>query len=210
MLQEGLLFVVSGPSGVGKGTIIKELVNKCDNISLSISATTRKPRDGEINGHSYFFKTEVEFETMINDSELLEWVSYCDNYYGTPKQHIINTTKNGTDVILEIEVVGALKIRDKFPDCVMIFVMPPSIEALRDRIVGRGTEGIDVIEKRIKVALEELHHVEDYDYVLVNDTVETAIEKIKSIIIAEKLKVDRCGDIITSITKKQTNYSKGG
>lgn len=156
MREKGILIVVSGFSGSGKGTIMKELLKQYDNYALSISATTRNPRPGEKDGREYFFKTVEDFEKMIAKEELIEYARYVDNYYGTPRAYVEEQLDAGKDVILEIEIQGALKVKEKFPDTLLLFVTPPSAEELKNRLVGRGTETMDVIEFRMKRAIEPL------------------------------------------------------
>ncbi|OPZ92642.1 MAG: Guanylate kinase [Firmicutes bacterium ADurb.Bin419] len=199
MFREGLLVVVSGPSGTGKGTLLSNLKEKENNIRFSVSATTRNPRNGEVDGINYFFKTHEEFDTMIKNNELVEWVKYCDNYYGTPKKCIEDTIKSGYDCLLEIEVEGALNIKKIYPDCVSIFILPPSFKELRRRIEGRGTEQQEVIDKRMDKAIKEMHYVDKYDYVVVNDKIEEAVQSVTSIIMSEKLKFKRNANILKSI-----------
>lgn len=186
-MNTGLKIVLSGPSGSGKGTIVKELI-KDEQFLLSISATTRSPRQGEEEGVHYFFKTKEAFEAMIQEDELLEYAQFCGNYYGTPKAFIEDSVKNGKDVILEIEVEGAMQIKKIYPEAIFIFVVPPSLTELENRLVGRGTEQRDVIEQRLARAKEELALYNNYDYVVVNDRLVEALEEIKCIVRAEKLK----------------------
>lgn len=190
MRDKGLIIVISGPSGSGKGTIVQELI-KNQELTLSISATTRKPRQGEQEGIHYFFKTHEEFEKMIQNNEFLEYAHFCDNYYGTPKKFIEETIQSGKDCILEIEVQGALQIKQTYKDAIFIFIVPPSLEELRKRLIGRNTENEEVIQKRLERAKEELQLYTEYDYVVDNDTVENAVTRIISIICAEKLKSQR-------------------
>ncbi|SDG96190.1 guanylate kinase [Alteribacillus persepolensis] len=189
--DKGLLIVLSGPAGVGKGTVCNALRNEDTDIEYSVSATTRQPRAGETHGINYFFKTKQEFEEMIENNKLLEWAKYVDNYYGTPLDYVEETIDKGKDIILEIEVQGAKKVKERYPDGVFIFLMPPSLAELRNRIVGRGTENEDLINKRMNVAREEIDMMESYDYVVENDEVEKAVERIKSIVTAEHCKKDR-------------------
>ncbi|WP_368504020.1 guanylate kinase [Alkalihalophilus sp. As8PL] len=189
--EKGLLIVLSGPAGVGKGTVCGALRKEDTDIQYSVSATTRQPRAGEVDGINYFFKTRDDFEEMIKNDQLLEWAEYVGNYYGTPIDYVRETLDNGQDIILEIEVQGALKVREKFPEGVFIFLMPPSLAELRARIVGRGTETEDVINKRMTVAREEIDMMKKYDYVVENDQVELAVERIKSIVVAEHCKRER-------------------
>ncbi|SES73736.1 guanylate kinase [Anaerobranca gottschalkii] len=191
MQQEGLLLVISGPSGAGKGTVCKALLQEVKDLKYSVSVTTRKPRVGEQHGVNYFFTSVEEFEEMIKNDQLLEWAKVYDNYYGTPKDFVIETIKSGQDVILEIDVNGAKQIFKNFPNGVFIFLLPPSMEELCNRIYKRGTETKDVIQKRLAAAQGEIEQVENYNYVVLNDEVENAVNKIKAIIIAEKCKVNR-------------------
>lgn len=187
--KRGLLLVISGPSGVGKGTVCKELID--DKTIMSVSATTRNPRPGEENGVNYFFYDKQTFEKMIEDNAFMEWASYCDNYYGTPLEFVEENLNNGKNVILEIEVQGAMKIKENHPEGVYIFVLPPSLEELRNRIVGRGTETEEVIDKRMAQASRELPFAGEYDYLVENDTVENAVARIHSIMLAESLRTER-------------------
>ncbi|MCI5868561.1 MAG: guanylate kinase [Dorea sp.] len=185
MNDRGILIVVSGFSGAGKGTIMKELMKKYDNYALSISATTRNPRPGEEDGREYFFKTVEEFEKMIAKDELIEYAKYVDNYYGTPRAYVEEQLKNGKDVILEIEIQGALKVREKFPETLLLFVTPPSAKELKSRLVNRGTETMDVIEFRMNRAKEEALGMDQYDYLIVNDDLHTCVEEMHQIIQGE-------------------------
>ncbi len=191
MSHEGLLVVVSGPSGAGKGTVLKRLKDSDDSIRFSISATTRTIRQGEKEGLNYFFKTRDEFKSMIEAGQLLEWVEYCGNYYGTPKEYIETTVKEGYDCLLEIEVEGAANVKKAYPDCVLIFILPPSFEELKRRIEKRATEEPEIVAKRLQRAREEMAYIENYDYVIVNDKIEDAVENLRSILKAEKLKLNR-------------------
>ena len=189
--RKGLLLVVSGPSGAGKGTICKALLNKNDQIKLSVSATTRKPRTGEVHGVNYFFLEKEEVTTMIENGEFLEYAQIYDNFYGTPKAAIIECLEKGQDVILEIEMQGARQIKEVYPEGVFIFVLPPSLEELKSRIVGRGTETQEEIEKRFSCAFEEINQIVNYDYFIVNEDVDKSVNDIEAIICAEKNKVTR-------------------
>ena len=198
--KKGILVVVSGFSGSGKGTIMKELLKKYpEQYALSISATTRQPREGETDGVEYFFKETKEFEQMIADGELLEYAQYVDNYYGTPKAYVEKQLADGKDVILEIEIQGALKVKKKFPDTLLLFVTPPSVDVLRERLIGRGTEDAETVKKRLGRAIEEADGVEEYDYLVVNDDLDTCVEEVHSIIQAEKLRVSRNINFINEI-----------
>ena len=185
MEEKGILIVVSGFSGSGKGTIMKELLKKYENYALSISATTRNPRVGEENGREYFFKSVEEFEKMIAKDELIEYAKYVDNYYGTPREYVEEQMKAGKDVILEIEIQGALKVREKFPDVLLLFVTPPSAQELKKRLVNRGTETMDVIEFRMNRAKEEALGMDQYDYLIINDDLQECVEEVHRIIQGE-------------------------
>ena len=185
MNKKGILIVVSGFSGAGKGTIMKALLEKYDNYALSISATTRNPREGEVDGREYFFKTTEEFEKMIAKDELIEYAKYVNNYYGTPKAYVEEQLANGKDVILEIEIQGALKVKEKFPETLLLFVTPPSAKILKERLVGRGTETMEIIEQRMLTACDEAEGMDKYDYYVVNDVLEESVENLHNIIQAE-------------------------
>jgi guanylate kinase len=189
--ERGLLIVLSGPSGVGKGTVCGALRKQDTDILYSVSATTRFARQGETDGLSYFFKTRDQFEEMIKDDQLLEWAEYVGNYYGTPVDYVEKTLNEGNDIILEIEVQGALKVREKFQEGVFIFLMPPSLAELRNRIVNRGTETEELINNRMTVARDEIEMMNKYDYVVENDEVDFAVDRIKAIVIAEHCRKDR-------------------
>ena len=190
--ERGLLIVLSGPSGVGKGTVRKELFSQPDtNYEYSISMTTRKPREGEVNGVDYFFKEREDFEALIEQGKLLEYAEYVGNYYGTPIDYVNETLDAGRDVFLEIEVQGATQIREKAPHALFIFLAPPSLSELQDRLVGRGTESQEVIQNRIAASNEELEMMNLYDYVVENDEVELACERINAIILAEHCRRER-------------------
>ncbi len=189
--DKGLLLVISGPSGTGKGTVCKRLLEKNKDIFLSVSATTRKPREGEIDGVSYHFYDEDKFRNLIAKNQFIEWAAFCDNYYGTPKAPVVENIENGRDVMLEIEIEGAMKVRAKHPEGVYIFLFPPSIEALEERLKGRGTESDEVIAKRLARAKEEFKMCTKYNYYVVNDDLEKAVEEIEAIIVAEKARKER-------------------
>ena len=182
MNHQGILVVVSGFSGAGKGTLMKELLKRYDNYALSISATTRAPREGETDGKEYFFVTKEQFEKMRDERKLIEYAQYVNNYYGTPKEYVEQKMAEGKDVILEIEIQGALKVKKRFPDALLLFVTPPSAEELRRRLVGRGTETLEVINARLARAAEEASGMEAYDYLLINDDLDRWVEEMHQLI----------------------------
>ena len=200
MTKRGLLIVLSGPSGVGKGTVRAAIFSKEEQkFVYSISATTRKPRTGETDGVDYFFKTREEFEQMIQNKQLLEYAEYVGNYYGTPLEYVENTLATGKDVFLEIDVQGAIQVRELMPEGVFIFLTPPDLNELESRIVNRGTDSDEVIAKRMKTAREELELMKYYDYSVVNDTVDNAVQKIEAIIQTEHLRIVRNLDTIEEL-----------
>ena len=199
--EKGILVVVSGFSGAGKGTIMKNLTQKYDNYALSISATTRAPRPGEEEGKSYFFVSKDRFEEMIDRDELVEYAKYVDNYYGTPRKFVEDCLNEGKDVILEIEIQGALKIKKKFPDSLLIFMAPTSAEELRDRLIGRNTEDEATVNKRLSRAIVEAEGVEAYDYILVNADIDTCTEKLHNLIRASHDRAEVHLDLIEEIRK---------
>lgn len=189
--RRGLLVVFSGPSGSGKGTVLKEAFKNSDDLRLSVSVTTRSPREGERDGVDYIFYSKEQFEKLIEDDGFLEWACFCENYYGTPKAEIEKMLQDGKDVILEIEVQGAMKVKEKCPDAVLVFNMPPSKEELKNRLVGRKTDAPEVIEKRLATSVWEISQAENYDYIIVNDVVEDAAKRLLSVIEGEKCKKER-------------------
>ncbi|MGF9908492.1 guanylate kinase [Brevibacillus porteri] len=191
MVDRGLLLVLSGPAGVGKGTVCKALREVMPDLVYSVSATTRQPRPGEVEGVNYFFKSQEEFKQMIEEDALLEWAEYVGNYYGTPRQFVDDMLNEGRDVILEIEVQGALQVKERFPQGTFLFLAPPDLNELENRIVGRGTESQEIIRKRMEVARAEIELMDHYDYVVVNDVIESACDRIQAIITAEHLKKER-------------------
>ena len=208
-MSKGVLTVVSGFSGAGKGTVMKRLIQKYDDYALSISVTTRKPREGERDGIEYFFKTNEEVETMIENDEFLEYARYVDNYYGTPRFYVEEMLAKGKNVILEIEIQGAMQIKAKNPEAVLVFVTPPSFEELRNRLVGRGTETADVIESRLRRASEEAEGMSSYDYILVNDQVEDCVDRLHQIILSERAKAQRNEEFINTIRQEARIFMKG-
>ena len=204
-MNRGKLVIVSGFSGAGKGTLMKALVANRDNYALSVSATTRQPREGEVNGISYFFKTVPEFEQMIKDNAFLEYACYVDNYYGTPKAFVEKMRDEGKDVLLEIEIQGAMKVKEEFPDAILIFVTTKDANTLRERLIGRGTETEEVINKRLSRAKEEALGVEDYDYIVVNDILEDCVETVDRIVRSEH---NRTSDKISIIEEIRQDLSK--
>ncbi|MFZ5755080.1 MAG: guanylate kinase [Bacillota bacterium] len=194
--EKGLLIVISGPSGVGKGTICRELFNKYDDIIYSVSTTTRKPRPGEVEGKHYFFTTEEEFQKLIAQDAFLEWAQVYGNYYGTPRQYVEEILQAGKDCILEIDIQGALQVKQKMPEGIFIFVVPPSLQELIRRITCRGTEDPSEIEKRMSQVSEEMSHLQDYDYIVVNDEVPSAVEQVRAIIVAERCRSSRMCKLI--------------
>lgn len=202
MNEKGILIVVSGFSGSGKGTLMKELLGRYpDTYALSISATTRLPREGEADGREYFFVSKDEFEKMIAKAELIEYAKYVENYYGTPRGYVEKKLDEGKDVILEIEIQGALNVKRLFPDALLLFVTPPSAEELKRRLVGRGTEPMDVIESRMSRACEEAEGMENYDYLIINDNLEECVEEMHSIIRSEHLRSSRNREFMKEIKK---------
>lgn len=204
MEKKGLLIVVSGPSGAGKGTICKSLVGKGDFL-ISVSATTRQPRKGEVEGVNYYFLTKEEFESKIKNDDFIEYAEVYGNYYGTPKSKVLNCIENGINVILEIDIQGALKVKRTYPDGVFIFILPPSMDELKKRISNRGSETPQSLMIRFKSAYEEIKYVSRYNYVVVNDTVDMAVKRIQSIIIAEQCRADRIKEKILDLEEEIIN-----
>lgn len=199
-MSKGRLIVFSAPSGCGKGTMLAEIL-KDDSYFLSVSATTRAPREGEVDGENYYFLTKEKFEELIADNGVLEYAEYCDNYYGTPLKPVEEQLNAGKNVILEIEVQGAMKVKERIPDALMVFVMPPSVGELRRRLEKRGTESQEVIDKRVSAASDEIKCAEKYDYVIVNDALEDAVNDFKAVIKAEKHKAKYAGELIDEVIK---------
>ncbi len=209
MGKRGILLVVSGFSGAGKGTLMKELVKRYKNYALSISATTRSPREGEADGREYFFKSVEEFERMIAEDALIEYACYVGNYYGTPRAYVEEQLSRGRDVILEIEIQGARKVKKRFPDTLLLFVSPPSAEVLKARLTGRGTETSEVIAQRLARAAEEAEGMEDYDYFVVNDLLEECVEQVHRIVEGERSRVFRNKERMEAIRAELKEFQKG-
>lgn len=207
--NDGILIVLSGFSGSGKGTIMKELMKRYPNqYALSVSATTRDPRPGETDGIEYFFKTTEQFEEMIAHDQLIEYAKYVDHYYGTPKAYVMEQLSAGRDVILEIEIQGALKVKEKFPETLLLFVTPPSAQELKKRLTERGTEDAEVIESRLSRAVEEAQGIEAYDYLIINDKLDECVEGVHSIIRNEHNRVFRKHSDISEMRKELAVFSK--
>lgn len=203
MSERGLLIVFSGPSGVGKGTVRQEIFSTPDHkFDYSVSMTTRPQRPGEVDGVDYFFRTREEFEALIKEGQMLEYAEYVGNYYGTPLSYVNETLDKGIDVFLEIEVQGALQVKSKVPDGVFIFLTPPDLEELEERLVGRGTDSPEVIAQRIERAKEEIALMREYDYAVINDQVSLAAERVKRVIEAEHYRVDRVIGRYTNMVKE--------
>lgn len=208
--RRGILVILSGFSGSGKGTIMNLLMSRYEeNYALSISATTRKPRAGEQEGREYFFKSREEFEKMIEKNELIEYALYVENYYGTPKAYVEEQLEAGRDVILEIEIQGARKVKEMFPDTLLLFVTPPDADTLKKRLMGRGTDEESVVSARLSRAFEEASGVEDYDYLIINDELEDCVNEVHSIIQNEHRKVKRNQELIHRMKEELKRFSEG-
>ncbi|WP_322182701.1 guanylate kinase [Neglectibacter caecimuris] len=199
MAEKGLLVVISAPSGGGKGTILKELFAQNENLRLSVSATTRAPRPGEEHGKQYYFLSREEFEALIAQGRMLEHAEYVGNYYGTPRDPVEEWLSQGRDVVLEIEVQGGAQVKKLMPECVSIFILPPSMKVLGERLRGRGTETEETVQKRLATARREIPQAREYDYLVFNDRLEDAVEEILAILRAEKLKYSRNADSIERV-----------
>lgn len=199
MKSKGVLLVISGFAGTGKGTLVKALLDRYDNYALSVSATTRQPREGEREGVHYFYKTKEEFQKMIERGELVEYAQYVGNYYGTPRAYVEEQLEKGKDVILEIEIQGALKIKERFPDTLLLFLLPPDADTLEARLRGRGTETEEVIAQRLERAVEESGYMEQYDYLIVNDVLENCVETTHQIIQSEHFRTCRNQEFMKSM-----------
>ncbi len=202
MMNKGGIFIVSGPSGSGKDTILVELFKKCPELAFSISSITRPMREGEVEGQKYNFISREAFEEMIATDNLLEYNVFVGNYYGTPRAPVISAVESGQDIVIEVDVNGAAKIREKLPEVISVFIMPPSLKELKRRLVGRGTEDKELVEKRLEAALEEISRAVEYDYIVVNDHLDEAVNDLITIINASKLETKRHKNIINEVTAK--------
>ena len=198
-MNKGLLFVVSAPAGCGKDTILEQVLAQCDNVGYSVSATTRAPRPGEVDGTHYFFHTRESFEQMIKDDAVLEYTEYCGNYYGTPKKGVEDMLAQGKDVVLKIEVEGAMNIKKQFPESCLVFILPPSMQELERRLLKRGTEDEETILRRTRQAREEIDTAVNYDYFVVNDALEDAVQDLIAVIRGEKCRKQRNLDKLKQI-----------
>ena len=215
MNHKGLLIVISGFSGAGKGTLMKKLIENYDQYALSISMTTRAPREGEVDGREYFFATREQFEDKIKQGGFIENAQYCGNYYGTPKDYVEEQIEAGKDVILEIEIQGAMKVKEQFPNAVLLFVMPPSISVLHQRLIGRGTETKEVIAERLQRAKEEAVGIEDYDYIIINDDLDTCVKELHELLdktheaVQVQYNPENYKELIENIRTELTSLVKG-
>ncbi len=209
MADKGILIIISGFSGAGKGTLVKELLKKYDNYALSVSMTTRAPREGERNGVEYFFTDRAGFEEQIKCGGMIEYAQYCGNYYGTPKAYVEQQLEQGKDVILEIEIQGALQVKQLFPESLLLFVTPPSAAELERRLVGRGTESAEVVKQRLSRASEESEGIEAYDYIVVNDILEDCVKELHSLVDAARKSPVRRKAFIKEIREELKEFSKG-
>ncbi len=209
MADKGILIIISGFSGAGKGTLVKELLKKYDNYALSVSMTTRAPREGERDGVEYFFTDRAGFEEQIKCGGMIEYAQYCGNYYGTPKAYVEQQLEQGKDVILEIEIQGALQVKELFPESLLLFVTPPSAAELERRLVGRGTESAEVVKQRLSRASEESEGIEAYDYIVVNDILEDCVKELHSLVDAARKSPVRRKAFIKEIREELKEFSKG-
>ena len=205
MEKKGNLIVISGFSGAGKGTVVKRLVEKYG-YSLSVSATTRAPREGEVDGKDYYFKSVADFQNLIDYNGFIEWAMYVENYYGTPRKFVEEEMAKGNDVILEIEVQGAMNIKSQYPEAMLIFITAPSIATLKERLTGRGTESEEVIMKRLKRAKEESEDIDEYEYLVINDDLETCVDSVNSIIVRKKCLRENNLELITELQQELKAY----
>ena len=208
MNKKGILIILSGFSGVGKGTVVKRLLSDYDNYALSISATTRKPREGE-EGISYFFKSKEKFEKMIEEDAFIEYARYVENYYGTPKAYVQEQLDAGKDVILEIEIQGALKVKEKYPDALMLFLVPPDAQILKNRLLGRGTETAEVVRDRLKRAAQEAREMGSYEYIVVNDDLDTCVKQVHALIQSAHCKKSHNTEFIKELQQDMNCFLKG-
>ena len=205
MNKRGILAIISGLSGAGKGTVVNKLLEK-DNYAVSISATTREPRQGEVDGKNYFFKSRDEFENMIENNQLIEYAEYVGNYYGTPRDYVFKKLEEGYDVILEIEMQGALKVKEKFPETALIFITPPSADELKKRLVGRGTETIEQIDKRMSRAVDECDYMNKYDYIVLNDDLDECVDEIHRLLQSIHNAKENQSELIEKITEELKKF----
>ena len=206
-MSKGKLIVISGFSGAGKGTVVKKLVEKYD-YSLSISATTRQPREGEVDGKDYYFKSEAEFRSLIDYNGLIEWAQYVDNFYGTPRKFVEEEMAAGKNVILEIEVQGAMNVKSQYPNALLIFITPKDVPTLRERLTNRGTETQDVINKRLARAAEEATSMESYEFIVVNDDLDTCVDAVNSIVVSESCKKENVTEFLIDIKNQLESLDK--
>ncbi len=204
-MHKGLLLVICGPSGVGKGTVCKELLKEMPELNLSISATTREQRRGEVDGVNYFFIRKSEFQEMIKNNDFFEYAEVYDNLYGTPKKYVLEQLNKGNDVILEIDIQGAMQVKKEYPDGIFIFLLPPSMKELRNRIVGRATDSDESIRKRLKCAYNEIDYIKEFDYYVINDDLKKAVKNLQSIIISEKCRVTEMVEELIKKYKEENN-----
>ncbi|MFA9463887.1 MAG: guanylate kinase [Velocimicrobium sp.] len=208
MNKQGTLIVISGFSGAGKGTVVKELVAK-HQFKISVSGTTRNPRIGEEDGRDYFFLTREKFESMIKNSDFIEWAEYVGNYYGTPRDYVMRELEAGNNVILEIEIRGALKVKKQFPEALLLFIVPPSATCLKERLLKRGTESAQIIARRMAKAYEEVVYVKEYDYIVMNDQLDECVEQVNCIVRNEKARTKRNEAFLDEMKEELKIFSKG-